>query len=347
MKQRVIIIVGVLISVVLLGFALRDVSPPELLAHLGEANLWWLAAATVAATGTFAIRAIRWRILLAPLPEGLPFRSRFAAVCIGFMVNNLLPARIGEFARAYSLSRVAPIGVTAVLASLVVERLLDGIVTVGLLLPAYFTLGPEALATAGPLVDFLTGFVILVGIGIVVAAVMVVFPRPVLAVVERLSTSLPERFAGRLTGIAESFITGLGVLRRGRTLAMAFAWTIVVWLLNAFSFYLGFLAFEIEEPGPVGAMMLQSMISLFVAIPSSPGFFGPFEFGARVGLNLYGIEPSKIISFAATYHILTFIPVTVLGIWYMRKLGITRKDIRTAGHESDPDVSREATEPAE
>ena len=81
---------------------------------------------------------------------------------------------------------------------------------------------------------------------------------------------------------------------------MALAWSVVVWLWNAFSFYLGFLAFEIDEPGLIGAMMLQSMISLFVAFLSTPGFFGPFEFGARVGLGLYDIEPARIISFAAS-----------------------------------------------
>ncbi len=347
MKQRVIVVLGILISVVLLFFALRDVSLPELLEHLGHANPWWLAAATAAATGTFALRAIRWRILLIPVSETVSFNSRFATICIGFMVNNVIGARLGEFGRAYSLSRIEPIALAPVLASLVVERLLDGVVTVGLLLPAYFTLGPEALAAAGPLVDFLTGFVILVGIGIAVAAAMVVFPRRVLALVERLSTVLPDWLGERLTDIAGSFIQGLGVLRRGKILAMAFGWSIVVWLWNAFSFYLGFLAFELEEPGLVGAMMLQSMISLFVAIPSSPGFFGPFEFGARVGLNLYGIDPSKIISFAATYHILTFIPVTVLGIWYMRRLGISRKDIRGAEHPVGPRSSDEAVEPAE
>jgi uncharacterized protein (TIRG00374 family) len=263
------------------------------------------------------------------------------------MVNNVIGARLGEFGRAYSLSRIEPIALAPVLASLVVERLLDGIVTIGLLLPAYFTLGPEALAAAGPLVDFLTGFVVLVAVGIVVAAAMVMFPRRVLAIIERFSRVLPDRFAERLTDITESFIVGLGVLRRGRILAMAFGWSIVVWLWNAFSFYLGFLAFKIEEPGLVGAMMLQSMISLFVAIPSTPGFFGPFEFGARVGLDLYGIEPSKIISFAASYHILTFIPVTVMGIWYMRKLGISRKDIRGAEHPSATVASQEGGGPAE
>lgn len=332
MKQRAIVALGVIISIILLVFALRDVSFAELREHIAEANLWWLLAATVAATVTFALRAIRWRILLLPVAGVLPFGSRFATICIGFMANNVVGARVGEFARAYSLARVEPIGLTPALASLVVERLLDGVVTIGLLVPAYYVLGPERLAEAGPLVDVLTAFVAIIAVGILIAAAMVVFPRQVLGLVRGLSSRLPKRFSERLIAIAESFIQGLGVLRRGWILLVAFAWSVVVWVWNAFSFYLGMLAFGLEEPGMVGAMMLQSIISLFVALPSTPGFFGPFEFGARVGLGLYGIEPSRIISFAASYHILTFIPVTVLGIWYMRKLGISRSELRSADH---------------
>jgi uncharacterized protein (TIRG00374 family) len=335
MRRRAVVAFGVILSVVLLFFALRDVSAAELREHLGEANLWWLLAATVAATATFALRAIRWRILLMPVAPELSFNSRFATICIGFMANNVIGARVGEFARAYSLARIEPVGIAPVLASLVVERLLDGIITVGLLVPAYFVIGPDRLAAAGPLVDILTGFVVIVLAGVFVAAAMVVFPRQVLGVARRASARLPETFSERLIKIVESFIEGLGVLRRGWILLLAFGWSLVVWLWNAFSFYLGFLAFEIEEPGLIGAMMLQSMISLFVAFPSTPGFFGPFEFGARVGLALYEIEPSRIISFAASYHIATFIPVTLLGIWYMRRLGISRGDIRGAGH-GDP-----------
>ncbi|MDH3734075.1 MAG: flippase-like domain-containing protein [Gemmatimonadota bacterium] len=335
MRQRALIIFGVAVSLALLAYTLRDVSVAELLEHLGHANLWLLLAATAAATLTFALRAIRWRILLLPVAGELSFRSRFATVCIGFMANNVVGARVGEFARGYSLTRIEPVGLSPVIASLVVERLLDGIVTVGLLIPAYLVIGPERLASAGPLVEILTGFLIIVGIGIVVASAMVWLPGRLLALADKLTTRLPEKFTERLIGVLESFIDGLGVLRKWRILVAAFLWSVVVWVWNAFSFYLGLLAFDIVEPGFTGSMLLQSIISLFVAIPSTPGFFGPFEFGARVCLELYGIDPSLIVSFAASYHILTFLPVTLIGIWYMRALGIKRSDITNRGEAAE------------
>jgi len=331
------VVFGIALSIVLLFYALRDVSAKELFRHLGDANLWWLLAATVVATGTFLLRAIRWRYLLRPGVGDVPFRSRFETVCIGFMANNVIGLRIGEFARAYTLTRVERVGLSPVLASLILERLLDGIATVALLIPAYFALGGERLAQAGPLEEILTGFVAFVIVGLVGVGLLVRFPAGCLRLAEGLSKRLPARVERRIVGLVRSFIEGLGALRQGHVLAIAFAWSIVIWGWNAFSFYLGFLAFDIQGPGFTGAMLLQSMISLFVAVPSSPGFFGPFEFGARIGLGLYGIAPSKIISYAAGYHILTFIPVTVLGIWYMRRLGISREEIgRRGGGVSDP-----------
>ena len=104
---------------------------------------------------------------------------------------------------------------------------------------------------------------------------------------------------------------------------------------NAFSFYLGFLAFDIVEPGFTGAMFTQAVIGPFVALPSSPGFFGPFEAASRLSLEVYGVEPARILSFAVSYHILTFVPVTVLGIWYMRKLGIKRGEFAGGGADGE------------
>ncbi|NIP87501.1 MAG: hypothetical protein GWO21_00180, partial [Gammaproteobacteria bacterium] len=93
------------------------------------------------ATGTFVMRAFRWRVLLLPALAESSFRSRFSAVCIGFAGNNLLPARLGEFARVAAFSRMEPIGLGATFASLVLERLFDALILVGFLLPALYLPG--------------------------------------------------------------------------------------------------------------------------------------------------------------------------------------------------------------
>ncbi len=305
----------------------------ELWTHLRSANPWFLLAMTAAATGTFVLRALRWQVLLRPTAADLGFRSRFAAVCIGFMANNLLPARLGEFARAYSLSRIEPVGMSAAFASLVVERLLDALVLVTFLLPALLL--PGGGGSAGPvsLQQIAITAMVIIAMGFLVLGILVRFPNWFLRLAERWTHRLmPRRGADRVTGMLASFIAGLGSLRHAHVFAQAIAWSFVVWLWNGMSFYLGFLAFGIRGPGIGGALLLQSLIGFAVSIPSSPGFFGPFEAAARVALSIYSIAPARTISFAAGYHILTFIPVTLMGLWYMHRLGITRDEL---GHSEE------------
>jgi len=330
--RRITVLVGLGLSVALLWWALRDVSFAELWDHLRRANAWLLLAMTAAATFTFVLRVFRWQVLLKPTITGLSFRSRFAAVCIGFMANNLLPARLGEFARAYSLSRIEPIGMSAAFASLVVERLLDALVLVAFLIPALL-LGVGASAGPVSLMQIFTAAILVVSVGLLLLGTLVRFPDVFLRLAERWTHRLmTQRSADKITGMLTSFIAGLGALRHAHVFAQAIAWSLVVWLWNGFSFYLGFLAFGIRGPGIAGALLLQSLIGFAVSIPSSPGFFGPFEAAARVGLGIYSIGPARIISFAAGYHILSFIPVTVIGLWYMHRLGISRDEL---GHSEE------------
>jgi uncharacterized protein (TIRG00374 family) len=326
-KHRITIVVGLFISVALLWWALRDVSISELLVQVGNANFLLLGASVAVATGTFALRALRWRVLLLPALEHSAFRSRFSATCIGFAANNLLPARLGEFARVVALTRLEPIGIGAAFASLVIERLFDAIVLMVFLFPAFYLPG-----LAGEVPDlvrqaFVVGL-IAVGIGLITLGLLVRFPDRFLEVAERwMHRLLPDRFADRIGGLLSSFITGLGALRHAHVFMQAIAWTVVVWLWNAASFWLGFLAFDIEGPGFAGAVLLQSIIGFAVSIPSSPGFFGPFEAASRVGLSLYGVDPTRIISFAAGYHIFSMIPITVIGLYFANQLGLTWSEV--------------------
>lgn len=330
--RRAVVALGLMVSVALLWWALRDVSAAELWARLRAADPWLLAASVAVATGSFVLRAFRWHALLeAALPRS-SFLSRFRAVCIGFMGNNLLPLRLGEFARIYTLARTEPIGMSATFASLVLERLFDGMLLVLLLFLALAT--PELTGRGPALVRNAPAIAAgLVALGLTVLWLAALFPERLIGWFRhRLMRPFPDGWARRLTGLVTSFIAGLGALRRPGTFARVLGWTAVIWVWNAVSFWLGFLAFDIRAPGFAGAVFLQSLIALAVSLPSGPGFFGPFEAAARLGLGLYGVEPSQIIAFAAGYHILTFIPVTVLGLWYLHRLGLTWAEV---GHSEE------------
>src|SRR4051812_18841241 len=136
MKQRVRILLSLAITFLFLWLALRGVKWPQVWAHLRGANPLWLALSIVVATLSVHVRALRWKVLLAPVDPHVGWQPRVAGTAVGMAANNLIPARVGEIVRAVATARLARLPFSAVLASLVVERVLDGVVTVGLLFAA-------------------------------------------------------------------------------------------------------------------------------------------------------------------------------------------------------------------
>lgn len=320
-------VIGLAITVVLLAWVLRDVSAADVFAEIAEADALLLGACVVTATASFFVRALRWHVLLLPGFPDSGLRSRFATVCVGFAVNNLLPARLGEFARAYAFSKVEPIPVSQSIASLVVERIFDAAVLgaffVLTLSYGNFTSGDGALlrgagVTAG----------LVLGLALTLLWAMARWPQRTLGIVERtVGRLLSPSFTDRAIGILASFLRGLGALHRPAVFIRALAWSIAVWLCLAASIWLGLLAFDIHEPGFIGAVFVQAVLGFAVAVPSSPGFFGPFEAAARLALGAYGVDSVRIVSFAMGYHVLTFIPVTFLGVFYLYRLGIRWSEV--------------------
>lgn len=332
--HRVKTILGLLITVALLAWVLRDVSPAEIAAELRDARPGWLALAVVLATFSFALRAWRWRVLLEPGHPGTELGTRFGAVCIGFAVNNLLPARLGEFTRAYVFSRTAAVPLSASIASLVVERILDGVVLAIFLFATISLPGFPLGEGAGAELIGRTANVgaVVFGIGLALLWAAAQSPTGAARVFDRtLGRVLPEKAREKASPIVQAFVDGLAALRRPSSFLLALGWSFVVWLDVGLSIWAGLVAFGITAPGVTGALFLQSLIAFAVAAPSSPGFFGVFEAAARLGLGVWDVPAATVVSFATSYHILTFIPVTLLGLWYLRRLGLSLGEVERSG----------------
>jgi uncharacterized protein (TIRG00374 family) len=329
MRHRWHTVIGLGVSLALLYWALHDVSFAELWEHMLAANLGLLVIAIALQTGLFLVRAARWGVFLKPVLPNSSFDARFASTCIGFMVNNLLPARVGEFARAYALSRVQPISVSASFGSLVVERLFDALTLAVFLAAPLFLPG---FSLAGGLGDELMSKVIavLVIFGAVAGALLVLIWRPVLAIRIFRSTIgrlLPHKLTGKIAEMIESFVQGLGAMRSPELVVKGFAWSFLHWGLGAFGLYLGMLAFGIVEPGYLGALFLQAVNAFVVSVPSSPGFFGLFEASVRLALAPFGVDAGRAVSFAFAFHVGSYLPVTVLGLFYLGRLGLTWSEV--------------------
>lgn len=320
-------VVGILISAALLWYAFRDVNLAEVWHELRRANMPLLALSGLLVTVPFAFRAVRWAVLLEPVHPGSRFRPRFAATCIGAMGNNLLPARIGEFARAYSLTRLEPIRLSASIGSLVVERLFDGFTILALLLVAVLWPGFPSVAGQG-IAGAARWFAPVLVLMLIVLLAMVVRPTGSVRLFERtVARLLPERVRRPVVDALEALLHGMSALRDWRLVLRASVWSLAVWLTMGFGTWVGFMAFDISAP-LIAGVFLQSVIALAVALPSAPGFFGVFEAAARVGLvEVWGVPSTPAISFAVGFHLAGFIPVTVIGLYYLWRLGLSWREI--------------------
>jgi uncharacterized protein (TIRG00374 family) len=321
---------GIAVSIALLYYALRDVDRHKVLHEMAQANPWLYIASIVVATSGFVIRAWRWKPLLEPVRKGIPFRPRYAAVCIGFMANNLLPARVGEFLRAYALARLQPITTAAAVASLVLERLFDGATIVAFVFLALRFPGfPDTGTTGARLHQIASTLSIVFAIVGIVLLAMVLWPKAVVHFFENTAVKiLPHRWrAGVIRGL-EAVLAGLSAIRNPLLLVQIIILSIALWTAGALSYWLGLKAFGINVPF-LGAVFLQSLISLAVALPSGPGFFGPFEAGVRVGLvQIWNIDVNKAVGFAIGFHLGGFIPVTVIGLYYVWRFGMSLTSVQ-------------------
>jgi uncharacterized protein (TIRG00374 family) len=284
----------------------------------------------------FPLRAIRWRVILGPAAPNLPIGPLWRAIAVGMMVNNVYPARLGEIARAYALTRETNrVSLTSSVASLAVDRVFDALTLMLLLVSAMLAPDfPKGMTVAGQPVQrgaifFAAGTF---GLFLVLYAI-VAFPQRLVrmyaAVVGRVAPKLVERGSTIITAFSE----GLGVLRSPRRFLTVFWWALVHWLVNALAFWIGFRALGIDVPFSA-ANFLQGIIAIGVALPSSPGFFGVFEVSAKYGLEVYGVPGGQAVSWAIGFHILSFIPITLIGLYYFGRLGLHFSDFKAQPNEA-------------
>lgn len=324
-------LIGAVLTLLLLGWTLRDVNPAELMEQLRNANIGLLLLAAVVATAIFPLRAVRWVVLLEPIAPGLKFMDAWRAVAIGMMINNVLPARAGELARAYAISReTRAVSFTSALASIALDRVFDAMIVFALMFGAMLAPGFPAGATiAGrPATALIGTWGIAVLLVVFLGTVLVAFrPAMMISLARFACRTLVPTWEERVVSIVEHATAGFAVMRSPSRFVRVVFWTVLHWLTNALAFWIAFRAVGISAPF-TGALFLQGLIAIGVAIPSSPGFFGPFEAFAKAGLQIYGVPVTMAVTWAVGFHLLSFVPITALGAFYFSRLGLSLRELR-------------------
>ena len=279
---------GTVVTIALLSWALKDVDPRVVWQTFQQARWEWLLLGWIAYLGVFWIRARRWGTLLSATCAPGSFRARLFASFIGFGAVSVLPAYAGELVRAGMLKRLANVPLKAAIGSIFAERLLDvGVVFLLLLLPVWLGLLPNNHVLEQLPIGWI-GFVLILGwLACLVAAT---YPGQISRGLGTVSQAVSlGRLRTRIESSTIEFLGGLNALRQPKRTLTLLGETCCSWGLNAITYWSGLMAFDIVEPGFPGALFIQSVSALAIALPSTPGYVGPFEAAIRFSLNIYQV----------------------------------------------------------
>jgi uncharacterized protein (TIRG00374 family) len=324
------ILLGVLISIFFIWIALRGLELDKVGFYLRTADYRWIIPGVAVYFLAVWARTWRWHYLLRPI-KAVPLGRLFPIVCIGYFGNNVYPARAGEVIRALVLRRTEGITVSASLATIIVERVFDGLV---MLLFVFFAL-PFVGADHIPPIYRVT--VIVASIAFFAALLIFLWMAYDQARATRVyrwfsGRLVPERFRAPADNFFDRFMDGLKFLRSGRDVLMVFVTSVVIWLLETvkYWFVMHACAFTISF---IGLMLMNGVVNLTTTIPSAPGYIGTFEVGARV-LEALGIEYSLAFGYTIVLHAALWLPITLLGGYYMLRHGVKWRDFERRNLEA-------------
>ena len=318
---------GVLISILFIWLALRGLRLEEFWDSVKQANyIWLLPGIGVYFIGVW-VRAWRWHYLLGPIKK-IPTKTMFPITTIGYMGNNIYPARAGEVLRAVILKRREGVSVSASLATIIVERIFDGVV----MLAFVFLNLPELARMTGA-----SGFVgniqqvAVIGTGVFLSALAVfliaaMFPHATMKVgLWIIYRFVPGRFHERIIRLTNKFLDGLASLRSPFNVLMVFFTSVIIWLLETGKYWFVMHAFDFSVSF-FALMLMNGIVNLATTIPSAPGYIGTFDAPGIAVLTAYGVEHSVAAGYTLVLHVALWLPITLLGAYYLAHEGIKWSD---------------------
>lgn len=309
--------VGIAVSTFFMVLLFRKIDFGQLGMALRSVDYRYIVLSVVFTFFSYFLRAVRWRYLLISVKK-IPLLSLYPATIIGYMANNLLPARLGEFVRAHILARREQLETPTVFASLVIDRLFDGFTVLVMLLITLFTvrlpLGMEDAAIAlkkGGVAMFLLYCVVLVFLYLLKQQTM-----RTLSFVRLLLKPFPQRFSEKMIPMLGSFIGGIRLSSRIGHIAAIILSSILIWTFAVLPVDMTLRSFGINLP-ITASMFIMVLLVFAVMVPASPGFIGTYHYACYKGLSAFGIPEATSLSIALIIHGTAFFPVIIAGFYHL------------------------------
>lgn len=316
---------GVAVSLALLWVAFRGVQLSDIALRLREVRTGWLVPMVASIFVRFWLTAVRWQLLLRPTKH-VGVHRLFGVTMIGFMANNVLPARLGEFVRAYALGRSESLPVPLSFATIVVERVFDGLTLLLFLVGGLLFLRPAQWLVWSAILSF----------GLYLAVLVLLLSLRGESGGRWMARGLllvPSRFRAPLVHLLGSFRLGLDVLGDARALGAIGGLSLAIWLVNVGGVQATFVAFSLDLPAHA-AFLLLAIVAVALVLPSAPGYVGTFQIGTVAALALFDVPEATALSLSIVYHAANYVPITAVGLVYLSALRLTLGELRTAGERA-------------
>lgn len=325
MKRIWQLLLGLLVSAIFLYFALRGLHLAEVGNALRTANYWWIAPGIgVYFLGLWA-RSWRWHYTLRHF-KPIPLTRLYPLICIGYFGNNIYPFRAGEVIRSYVLRRKEGIPISSSLATVIIERVFDGLV---MLLFVFLAL-PFTPQLPSGYRNAVVGLTVLLLIATFFFVWMAAQPQRMATVyhwfAERL---LPQRIRRRTDELYTRFMAGLESLSRPADVLMIFAASVVIWLMETVKYWFVMHAFDFSVSFLV-LMLMNGLVNLATTLPSAPGYIGTFDTPGIEVLKRFGVEANLAASYTFTLHAALWLPVTLVGGYYFWREQLRWSDLSRA-----------------
>jgi len=323
--------VGLLISVVFLWLAVRKLNLSQFWQAITHANYWWIIPGVAVYFVAVWARAWRWHYLLKPL-KSIKTRIMFPITCIGYMGNNIYPARAGEVLRAVVLKRREGVPISASLATIIVERIFDGVVMLAFVFVNLGQLAKLAHVSIPIWKWNITITDLAIGGSVAFLGALILFLLA--AMFPRFSSRfgqwfidrfLPMRIRPQTSGVMNKFLDGLESLRSPANVLMVFLTSVIIWLLETVKYWFVMHAFGFNASF-FTLMLMNGVVNLATTLPGAPGYIGTFDLPGIAILTAAGIVQAVATGYTFVLHVALWLPITVLGAYFMTREGIKWSD---------------------
>jgi glycosyltransferase 2 family protein len=304
------VILGILISIVLVYLSVRGINLQDVIRDFKNIQLSYVIFFILLVILMQVLRSYRWGVILQPM-EKIDQISLFSMTSVGFLAIASIPARIGELARPYLVSKRSSIKMSSALGTILVERVLDSftVLAIAIIVLLITDLPPWMIKSS-------IIFFLLASIMFCFIVFLILRREQALKLINKILSKLPGKFANKIDEVIHHFIDGFQIITNIKLLLYLFFLSFLVWLVDVLAIYMLLKAFDFALP-LMASFVVMIILIVGIAIPTAPGYIGNWHFACVLALSFFNIAKAEALSFAVVYHFLSMIIVVALGAVFL------------------------------